>query len=153
VPGVVVTSSWPIVILVCPRTFGPAWVSDLETGFRDVFERRSPFALVVDTTAVTSLPAALERKAMTDWASRPDQLALQKELNVGSSTIVKNAVMRGSLQALYWLWTPASPQHAARDFDDAWNWCLSMLEKRDVRVDEPRALRRLADRDRGAAAP
>jgi hypothetical protein len=147
VGAVVVTSSWPVAVLVCPRSFDAAWVAEMEAGFRDVFARNTPFALVVDTTAVTTMPAALERKALTDWASHPDQVALQKSLNVGCSTIIRNAVMRGSLQALYWLWTPISPQHGARDFDDAWSWCLTMLEKRDVKVNGPQ-LRRLAERDR-----
>jgi len=141
-----------MVLLVCPRAFDASWVAQLDSGFRDVFARRTPFALVTDTTAVASMPGPLERKALTDWASRPDQLALQKELNVGSSTVVKSALMRGGLQALYWFWTPASPQHAARDFDEAWAWCLAKLDERRVALPHPpRELRRLADRDRALA--
>jgi hypothetical protein len=67
---------------------------------------------------------------------------------------VKNALMRGTLQALYWLWTPPSPQHAARDFDEAWVWCLSMVEKRGLPLPgSPRELRRLADRDIAKLTP
>ena len=143
-----VTASWPVLVLVCPPTFAPSWIAELESSFTEVFARDEPFALVTDTSAVNSIPNARDRKLLTTWANRPDQLALQKRLNVGSSTIVKNAVLRGTLQALYWLWTPAAPQHAARDFDDAWGWCLAMLEKREVKLPMPeRELRRLADRD------
>jgi hypothetical protein len=148
VSTVVVTASWPVVVLVCPPIFEPRWVERLGTSFEDVFARRTEFALVTDTSAVKAIPSARERKLLGEWANRPDQLALQKKYNVGSSTIVKNALMRGTLQALYWLWTPAAPQHASRDFDDAWGWCLGMLEKRGVALPSPAGeLRRAAERD------
>jgi hypothetical protein len=145
---IVVTSSWPLVVLVCPSVLDARWVDQLGPSFEDVFARKQPFALITDSSALRSVPAARERRLLADWAGRPDQLALQKQFNVGSSTIVKNAIMRGTLQALYWLWTPPAPQHAARDFDEAWTWCLAMLEKRSIPFPTPpREMRRLAERD------
>jgi hypothetical protein len=52
--GVVVTSSWPIVVLVCPPAFDANWVSALDTSFQTVFAREAPFALITDTSAVSS---------------------------------------------------------------------------------------------------
>jgi len=148
VSTVVVTASWPVLVLVCPPKFEAAWVDEVSRSFEHVFARKEPFALITDSSAVASIPSARERKLLADWASRPDQLRLQKEYNVGSSTIVKNAVMRGTLQALYWLWTPASPQHASKDLDEAWDWCIAMLEKRNVSLNgTSRELRRIADRE------
>lgn len=148
VETVVVSSSWPIIVLICPPVFDASWIGGLEPSFRDVFARQQHFALITDTSNVTTIPAARERRLLGDWASRADQLALQRRWNVGSSTIVKGALMRGTLQALYWMWTPAAPQHAARDFDEAWGWCVSMLERRAIALPaDPTTLRRLAERD------
>jgi hypothetical protein len=145
---VVVTASWPVLVLVCPPKFEARWVDDVSRSFDDVFARKEPFALITDTSAVASIPSARERKLLGDWASRPDQLRMQKAYNVGSSTIVRNTIMRGTLQALYWIWTPASPQHASKDLDEAWAWCISMLAERDVPLGaSPRELRRIADRE------
>ena len=63
----------------------------------------------------------------------------QRQLNVGSSTVVSNAAMRGVLTALYWLWTPPTAQHAARDLDDAVTWCLVRLAAEKVAAGLPEA--------------
>jgi hypothetical protein len=125
---IVGVSSWPIAVLSCPPQFTSDWVGTLDREVRALFARRERFALITDTSAVASIPGARERKQLAEWAQQPEQLALQKKWNVGSSTIVKNAMIRGSLQALYWFWTPGCPQHAARDFHDAWTWCLKQAE-------------------------
>jgi hypothetical protein len=132
-----VTTGWPVVVLVCPPRFDAAWVAELDAKFAPVFAKKERFALVTDSSPVVALPSAVERKQLTAWTSRPDQIALQKRFNVGSSTIVKNAVMRGTLQALYWFWTPGSPQHASRDFDDAWSWCGDQVVNAKVPLPAP----------------
>lgn len=135
--ALLVTASWPIPVLSCPSSFDAGWVPDLDAKVAKLFARQEPFALITDTTPVTTFPAARERKQLGEWAARPDQLALQKKWNVGAATILRNAVMRGGLQALYWFWAPPCPQHAARDFDDAWSWCAQQVEKRGVRMPAP----------------
>ena len=124
--AVVAVAGWPIVVLVCPARFDVPWVESLGREFDAVFARGERFAVVTETSLVGAMPGALERKALANWASRADQLALQKRFNVGSSTVVRNALTRGVMQAIYWMWTPPSPQHAAKDFDDAFSWSLTM---------------------------
>lgn len=145
---VIGTSSWPILVLACPPKLDAAWIEELQSEFRDVFARERRFALITDTSAIRSIPNARERKAVSEWAGRPDQLALQKLYNVGSTTIITNPVIRGMLQALTWIWTPATPQHVAGGFDESWVWCLRMLEERGIPLTTPaHELRTKAEQD------
>ncbi len=142
----VVLASWPVAILVLPELIDETAVRDLMTQMDELYARRQLYALITDTRQLSSIPRALERKLLTDWLTRPDQIANQREWNVGASTIVSNALVRGALQAIYWVWTPPNPQHAAKDMDEAWAYCLRMLEERGVSMGRPAAeLRRIAD--------
>ena len=61
-------------------------------------------------------------------------------------------MIRGSLQARYWFWTPGCPQHASRDFDDAWSWCVKQGEAAGLPMAASSAeleSRALADLSRG----
>lgn len=122
-----ITTGWPIVVLVCPARLDAEWIADLDTKFRLLFARKERFAVLAETAALVAMPSALERKQLTTWTSRPDQVELQKRFTIGTSTIVRNALMRGAAQALHWFWTPVSPQNAARDFDEAWAWCSEQV--------------------------
>jgi hypothetical protein len=120
-------ATWPIVLIACPERFDASWVQDLGRKVDAVFARNERFAILTDTSRVREMPSARERRALGEWAARPDQVALQKRLNVGSATVVASPLLRGGLQAIYWLWTPPNPQYAARDFGDGWRWCLGQL--------------------------
>jgi hypothetical protein len=147
--AVLITTGWPVVVLVCPTRLDASWIADLDRKFAPVFARRERFAVITDTAPLASMPSAIERKLLTEWASRPDQAALQKRYNVGSATIVQNPIVRGTLQALYWFWTPGSPQNASRDFDDAWAWCIGQLEAAKVPLALPAAeLKSRVERER-----
>jgi hypothetical protein len=130
--GRIIDATWPIVVLVMPQRFDEALVQTLDLDFAKIFARKQRFALITDSRPVVELPKARERKMITDWASRPDQVVNQKTWNAGSSTIVQNALFRTVLQGFYWVWTPGSPQHAARDVDDAFTWCVQLLEKEKI---------------------
>jgi hypothetical protein len=130
--GHVIDATWPIIVLSMPQRLDEAFVHRLEANFELVFARKQRFALITDTRALIEIPKARERKLLTDWASRPEQLLNQKTWNAGSSTIVQNTLFRTVLQGLYWVWTPTSPQHAARDDEDAFTWCAQLLAKEGI---------------------
>ena len=48
--------------------------------------------------------------------------------------------MRAVMTALYWLWTPPTPQHAARDLDEAMTWSIAKLRAADPRLVPDEAL-------------
>jgi len=140
-----VLASWPVAILVLPEQLDEGAVRDLMAQMDGLYARRQLYALITDTRRLGTVPRALERKLITDWLTRPDQIANQQQWNVGASTIVSNALVRGALQAIYWVWTPPNPQHAARDLDEAWTYCVRMLDQRRVPLGRPAdELRRIA---------
>lgn len=146
----VITSTWPIVIIVGPSRWEPGWVEDLDRQLSALFARHERFAIVTDTRPITSVPGAAERKPLTEWLRRPDHLLKQARWNVGSATVMTSALVRGALQAIYWVWTPPSPQLAAKDFDEGWHWCVELLQKEQIAFPMPPSeLRQLALREMG----
>lgn len=142
----VVTAAWPVAILVLPERIDEPAVRELIRLMDELYARGTRYALITDTRPLATIPGALERKLLTDWLTRPEQIENQRRWNVGASTIVGNALMRGALQAIYWVWTPPNPQHAARDLDDSFAYCVGMLEKAGVPLPSSAAeLRRAAD--------
>ncbi len=131
--GHLIDATWPVVVLVCPKRFDEGFVKTLNEDFDRIFARRQRFALITDTRAIIELPKPLERKLLAEWANRPDQLANTKTWNAGSATILQNAIMRTVMQGLYWIWTPASPQFAAKDDADSLTWCLELLAKEGIK--------------------
>lgn len=146
--GHIIDVTWPVVVLVCPERFDEGFVHSLEVDFARIFERRQRFALITDTRRLVEIPKPRERKLLTDWAARKDQLENQKTWNAGSSTIVQNALFRTVLQGLYWVWTPPAPQHAAKDEIDALTWCVQILAKEGIALPiSEAALREIVKRE------
>ena len=135
----VVTSTFPVVLILCPPQWGEGWVEDLDRQVGELFARKERYALIIDALHVAGVPSAKDRKHLTDWLTRPELLARQRRWNVGSSTILSSPLARGALQAVYWVWTPPAPQHAARDLDDAWRWCLEKLRAERIALPRPEA--------------
>jgi hypothetical protein len=148
----VIATAWPVVLMVCPPELSSGWLEALDAGFAAAFAREQPFAVLADTSRMTSIPSARDRARMAEWASKPAHIELQKRYCVGTATIVQNALMRGTMQAIFWLYTPPAPQNAVRDFDEAWRWCIGKLETRGVDLPSPAAdLRRIAVRELATA--
>lgn len=135
----VVTSTFPVVLIVCPTQWGEGWVEDLDHQVSELFARNQRYALIVEASRVSGVPSAKDRKHLTDWLRRPEHLARQRRWNVGSSTIITNALVRGALQAIYWVWSAPAPQHAARDLDEAWRWCIEKLNAEKIPLPRPEA--------------
>jgi hypothetical protein len=137
-----VVTCGPIVLIVCPERFDETFTPSIARDFEPIFARGWPFAVVTETSRIGHMPDAIVRKQLAAWMTRPDVLERQAKLNVGSSTIVSNGAMRAMMTALYWLWTPPTPQHAARDLDEACTWSIAKLTACDARlVTDENALR------------
>lgn len=146
--------AWPVALLVLPASIGPDDVREMIELVERLYAKKERYALITDTRPVTAIPGARERRMLGEWLSQPDQIENQRLWNVGSSTIMSNTLIRGGLQALYWLWTPPNPQHAARDLPEAFAFCVSKLTDARVRLPvsaaelEARAARALTARGR-----
>ncbi len=116
-----------IVLMRCPLRLDAAYIAAMSRDYEEVFRTSGRFAALIDTSALSELPGPTERKLLAGWMNDPHVQSKQKVLNVGSSTVITGAAMRSVLTALYWLWTPPTPQHAARDLSDGLDWCIAQL--------------------------
>lgn len=135
-PATVVTSTFPLVVIVCPHEWTDAWVEGLRRDIDRVLDRQERFACIADSRDVP-VPGARHRKQLTDWLTEPSVVARQKRWNVGNATILASPLMRGAMQAMQWVWTPPTPQYGARDLDDAWAWSVERLLAADVPLPRP----------------
>ncbi|MDQ3031593.1 MAG: hypothetical protein M3Y87_04190 [Myxococcota bacterium] len=101
-------------------------------GYEQLFARRERYSLISAAPSDADSMGARERKQIADWANTPRVRSVSRELCVGSATIVGNALARGALTAILWLWKPASPHEVFTASDDAVEWCLAQLERERV---------------------
>lgn len=126
--------AWPLVVLVGPRVCTAETVPRMEEAFELLFARRERYSLITATPKGSASMGARERRAIAEWANRPRIRATTGELCVCSSTIAKDALTRGALTAIFWLWKPTSPHHVASGHEEAVEWCLGQLMTEDLRL-------------------
>jgi hypothetical protein len=122
---------WPLVVLVLADGASKQEYMDvLDAMSRQVESLHMPFVTVTDMRRVHSMPPADTRKQIADWM----QTHAKTTRAVGAVVIVDNPIMRGALTALYWLFTPPTPQAAVKDWREAHAWALEQLRKNHVPV-------------------
>jgi hypothetical protein len=137
---------WPLLLSVGPRVWDERTVADMAAGYERYFERGERYALISGSPRESSI-GARERKLITDWTNLPRVRERSGALCVGSATIVRNALSRGALTAILWIWKPASPHLAAATSDEAIDYCLGQLSSAGVRLNgAPESIRRGAQR-------
>jgi hypothetical protein len=123
---------WPLVVMTLTEAMSVASVGQIAAHFNIVFARKEPFALLVDTTPVKTMPSATWRREMTDWAGNPDVQAASKRYNVGAAVVLSSSFARGAFIAIGWLWKPASPVSAFATTREAVDWCSDQLVRANV---------------------
>jgi len=93
-----------------------------------VIAPKKPYVMITDTRGITEIPGADVRKLVAAWMEKN----ASGHTSLGSATIVKSAVMRGALTALYWLFEPPTAQYVASDWQDAHAWGVSKLDEAGV---------------------
>jgi hypothetical protein len=125
-------------IVGLPQTVDDGVVAELRALFLEVFAREQRFVMIADTSGVRGLPSASTRQLLASWLNEPTFRTNIIRFNIGTSTVLASAMMRGALVALHWFWRPASPQFHAATRLDALDWCIAKLEREGVAI--PRAL-------------
>lgn len=128
-----VLDAFPLIVCVSPRKHGTDTIERMAEGYERLFARGERYALISATPRDADGMGARERKQIADWANSPRVRSASKELCVGSATIVGNALARGALTAILWLWKPSSPHQVFTANDEAIDWCLGQLEAARVR--------------------
>lgn len=132
---------FPLVVCVSPSVYDETELRRLFDGYRAYFDRGERYALVSHSPKGGSEVSARARKAITDWANSPEVRRKSGELCVGSSTVVPNAVTRGVMTALLWVWKPSTEHHIAPNSDEAVDWCMGRLAAAGVPMRSPERLR------------
>ena len=135
---------FPLVLCLGPDVWDEEAVADLTAGSERLFARGERYALIT-CSPETSEMGARARKLITDWSNKPLVREKSRALCIGSSTVVRNALHRGALTAIFWLWKPPSPHEAVSTPEAAVDWCLDRLVAADMSLPRSReALRKLA---------
>lgn len=135
---------FPLVLCLGPDVWNDEAVNDLAAGSERLFARGERYALITCSPDKSEM-GARERKLITDWSNKPHVREKSRQFCIGSSTVVRSALHRGALTAIFWLWKPPSPHEAASTPEAAVDWCLDRLVSAEIPLPRSRdALRRLA---------
>lgn len=135
----------PLIICISPRRHDERAIRMLGEGYERYFARGKKYALISATPRDAIPMGARERKAVADWAGSARVRQKSGELCVGSATIVKDAIAKGALTAILWLWKPANPHHVTTTPEDAVDWCIAQLQAAGVPLpSDPSEMRRRA---------
>jgi hypothetical protein len=121
-----VEDCFPLLVCIGPHQFDDAAMAEMRDGYERYFVRGERYALV-SCSPRGSVTGARERRLIADWANTPRVREKSRELCVGSATVVHNALARGALTAIMWVWKPSSPHHVASTAEEAIDWCLARV--------------------------
>jgi hypothetical protein len=124
--------NWPLVVLTLTEAMSAASVGQIAAYFHMLFARKEPFALLVDTTPIKTMPSATWRRELTDWTGNADVQANSKRYNVGTAVVLSSSFARGAFIAIGWLWKPASPVSAFGTTREAVDWCSDQCERANL---------------------
>jgi hypothetical protein len=123
--------AWPLVIMTCGGNM-EGTVGPIRAFFETAHAREEPFAIMVDTRPVRSMPGPKWRRELTDWTGDPVVQLNSAQYNVATAVVLSSALARGVYTALGWLWKPASPVKACATPAEAVDWCCDLLMKAKV---------------------
>jgi hypothetical protein len=120
-------SAWPIVVGTCPERLTEASMPELIVFFQRVHARKEPFAMVIDTRRLQTMPGAKWRQEIVAWSTQPTIEANTRRYNVGTSVVLSSVLARGVFVALGWLRKPVAPLQTHATLGDGLAWCTEML--------------------------
>jgi hypothetical protein len=123
-------SLWPIAVIDIGNGDRPTYEALFAKVDELVISRKEPYVMLTDTRRVTAIPGADVRKFMADWMKKNSV----GHTSLGSVTIVRSALVKGGLTALYWLFTPPNPQGVAGDWAEAHAWSVKHFDAARVLI-------------------
>jgi hypothetical protein len=140
------TDAAPLMVLIGPETgWDEATVREMAKAFDTFWKKRERYSLITWAPKSAPSPPAAGRKLLAEWANSPRVRRLSGDYCVGSATVVRNAIARGALTALMWVWTPTSPHQACATPGDAIDYCLGKIAQAKLECSRtPEEMRRIA---------
>jgi hypothetical protein len=119
---------FPLVISIGPLGgFDERQVRLMDEYYESLWKRGERYAIVSHSPKAADATGARGRRLIVDWANSPRVKAMSRKYCVGSTTVVPNAVARGALTAILWLWSPSSPHQACSTPEEAIDWSVARL--------------------------
>jgi len=136
---------WPLVVLELPADVSDLDVGGLARSLDVSFARERKFVSMMDASAVTHLPQARTRAALSAWAKRVEPLS--ERFVVANALVVPNGLARGVLTAIHWVAPPVTPTLVCSTVDEG----LVFLREhaRKAELDDAPIARFAASRRRG----
>ena len=118
-------SLFPLVVVRTPAQFEDADFAALFHRFEKNFQRGERYALLLDTTPVTTVPTAKQRAIISTWEKA--HFDETRRWNVGTALVVTSALVRGVLTALAWIVPDETPRVHVGTEREGVEWCTKRL--------------------------
>jgi hypothetical protein len=138
-------AAFPIIIARIPAKLDAPAIDSMFAGFDRVLERHERFATLVDTSALTSFPDAMERARIGEYMK--SRTMAEAAYNLGNAVLIASTAARTVLTAINWIRRPVTPQYMVGNFWEGIEWCGGRLAQ--AGIDPARALAHLRAREAG----
>ena len=128
---------FPLLVTIGPKRWDPGEIEQMTQGFERYFVRGERYATLHVSPKDADAVGANDRKLIVDYANNPRVKEFSKKLCVASATVIENTLMRGTLTAIQWFWTPAAPFKAVANVEAGVDYCLDALAR--ARLPLPRS--------------
>jgi hypothetical protein len=136
-------AAWPLVVVRAPRIFAANAAQTMMQGLDRVLERRTSFALLVDTRRIEQPPNAVQRKVLAKWMT--ERMASEALYDVGNAVVITSVAARAALTAIHWLRRPVTKHCFVRTMLEGIDWCVDRLREKHVAVPDTIAKLRAAE--------
>ena len=122
-----IDDGFPLVLSIAPRVWQDSTIEEMAAGYERYFTRGERYALI-SASPTGSVFGAKHRKQVADWSNSPRVRQKSAELCIGSATLARDALSRGALTAVLWLFKPASPHEVVATPEEGVDWCIAKLQ-------------------------
>jgi len=124
-------SLWPLVIFTVREGMKAAdYLAVFARYEAEVFTRKERYVSITNLSMLDGVPGAHDRKVLADWMGKHSDYVGRWAL--GNCTVIRSAVVRGALTALYWVQKPPTPQTAHGTLWESIEWGLTTLDQAGI---------------------
>jgi hypothetical protein len=119
-------SAWPLVRISLRDGKDERYVWLLQQ-FETLFARRERYVLMIDSTALSTIPSAPTRHTIGKWQKEHEEDT--RKSCVGSAIVISSRLVRGALTAMEWVQRPVIKHHYPATRREALDWCIATVEE------------------------
>lgn len=121
---------WPTVLYIFPEGADEEVFAAFLVEARALLDRKERHAMVMDLSQIKQATAR-QRKMAADFNA--DNEETLRQYRVGSAFVVRSALVRGVLTAIFWMRRPPYEYTVTSVREDALKWCELQLKKEGPR--------------------